>query len=269
MYIIYKWCFFHAKERRRGRSRLFVDAHTHLEQIGDDFAIFADKARKKDVFLLSCSTDPVSYIQTKQKIRTEGLKNAVVAFGIHPWKAHRHYHRLDRYENWILEAPMIGEIGLDFHWVKNRKKYEYQMEVFQKMIQRAVIDQKPINVHTKGAEREVETILRNFQVERPIIHWYSGDKESFNGMLKHGCIFTIGIDVFFSRKTREMVRQLPVYRILTETDGPEAVRWLGGRHESICYIPAIVKEIATLKRWNPLELKEIIWNNYCNLWKGE
>ena len=42
---------------------------------------------------------------------------------------------LDKFEDYIKNTPLIGEIGLDFHWVEEKYTYPYQIKVFEYFLQ--------------------------------------------------------------------------------------------------------------------------------------
>src|SRR5262245_60068378 len=80
-------------------------------------------------------------------------------FGIHPWNASEYEDRLAALCPMIEESPAIGEIGLDFYWVKDISKYAAQLKVFEFFLSAAEERKKLVNIHTKGAEREALDLL--------------------------------------------------------------------------------------------------------------
>ena len=148
-------------------------------------------------------------------------------FGIHPWQVtpETSYQGLESY---IKDCDFIGEIGLDFHWAEDASAYPKQLEVFEYFLQEAKAHHKICNIHTKGAEREVLTLLQKYQLKNQIIHWYSGPLDLIEDFLILDCFFTISVDAEHSELTDAIIDRIPYDRLLFETDGPGALEWVTG-----------------------------------------
>ena len=162
---------------------------------------------------------------------------------------------------YIKEAKVIGEIGLDFYWVEDKKSYPRQMEIFEYFLAKAGKNNKPLSLHTKGAESEILGLIKKYGLKPPMIHWYSGPMDIFKKLLDYGCYFTIGADAGYSGLTEEIVKNLPPDKILTETDGPTALEWVNGDYGYPDLVKSIVKKISRIKNIAPGELTEIIYDN--------
>ena len=113
----------------------------------------------------------------------------------------------------------IGEIGLDYYWVKDNK--EKQKELFIKQIDLAKKYDLPIIVHSRDAVNDVYNILKEKHA-KGTIHCFSGSKEMAKEFIKLG--FFIGIDgpITFknNRKQVEMIKEIDLNYVLVETDSP-------------------------------------------------
>lgn len=113
----------------------------------------------------------------------------------------------------------IGEIGLDYYWVKDNK--EIQKELFRKMLELSEKYNLPVIVHSRDAVQDVYDIIKEYKV-RGSIHCYSGSTEIAKEFIKLG--FYIGIDGPITyknnRKQREMIKEIDINHILVETDSP-------------------------------------------------
>lgn len=113
----------------------------------------------------------------------------------------------------------IGEIGLDYYWVKDNK--EKQKELFIKQLDLASKYNLPVIVHSRDAVQDVYDILKTKDIKGSI-HCYSGSTEMAKEFIKLG--FYIGIDgpITFknNKKQRDMVKEIDVNYILVETDSP-------------------------------------------------
>ena len=124
-------------------------------------------------------------------------------------------------ESFLHKVPVIGEIGMDNVWCD--VPLDIQQKVFEEQLALACELKKPVILHTKGQEKEIAAIIRNYP-NRYLIHWYSCD-HSLEEYIDQNCYFSIGPDVWWNPATRNVARKVPSNRILTETDGLNAVQW--------------------------------------------
>lgn len=248
---------------------MFVDAHNHLDFFKEEAKLkkALEIIKSDNIVTLACSMDKDSYNFTK-KISKEN-KNIIPCFGIHPWEAHKNYKDLEGFEAYVKECKVLGEIGLDYFWVKEKEKYSYMKVVFNYFLEVAKKYNKLTNIHTKGAEKEIYDAIKEYGLRTPIIHWYSGDLETLNAFIDYGCYFTISVDIGYSKLTDEIVRRLPVDKILTETDGPTSLEWVNGNYGYPSEIKNIVNKISKIKKIDFDEAKNIISNNFKILLKKE
>lgn len=244
---------------------MYIDAHNHLDFYGDKLYKAIKIINKNKIQTLACSTDEESYLFAKKLSKDNPF--IIPCFGIHPWKADENFRNLDRFEKFIIETPIVGEIGLDFHWVLEKEKYPYQLKVLRFFFEKAKKYDKVTNLHTKGAEKEVLELIKKYELRSPIIHWYSGPFEILKELLKYGCYFTISVDIGYSKITEEIVKYLPMEKILTETDGPTALEWVNGDFGYPDYIQGIITKISVLKNIPKEEVIKQIYNNFNTLIK--
>ena len=149
------------------------------------------------------------------------------SFGLHPWFVH------ERSPNWLakLEQQLdawpgaVGEIGLDRR--KPSLAYDGQEEVFISQLRLAAEHDLPASIHcikTWGRLNELLCVgplpKRGF-----LLHSYSGPAEMVEPLAKLGAYFSFPGAFMQERKTRQRdaFRQVPVDRLLIETDAPEQV----------------------------------------------
>ena len=242
---------------------MYIDVHNHLDFYGNRLKEALKLITENNIITLACSMDEESYLFGKEKARGNPL--IIPCFGIHPWKAHENFRDLDKFQKYIKETPMIGEIGLDFHWVVEEEKYPHQLKVIEYFFKKAREYDKVTNLHTKGAEREILDLIKKYSLRTPIIHWYSGPFYILKELLDYGCYFTISVDLGYSKTTEEIVKYLPLDRILTETDGPTALEWVNGEYGYPSYIKNIVGKISAIKNLPEEQVKKSIEFNLKSL----
>src|SRR3954464_324244 len=100
---------------------MLIDAHVHLDKYGDQLDGALKQIEDRRIFTIAVAMDVPSYLEL-QKI---GARSELVlpTFGIHPRRAAEYADRLPELSRYIEMSPAIGEIGLDFHWVKDPSTY--------------------------------------------------------------------------------------------------------------------------------------------------
>lgn len=163
----------------------------------------------------------------------------------------------------------IGEIGLDYHWVKDPVQREKQKDWFIKQIEFANSHKKPISIHNREAFEDCLKILKEHKPEYSgVMHCYSGSVELLSDVLKLGLY--IGLDgplTFTNAKTpKEVCEQVPLDRLLVETDSPYlSPHPLRGTVNEPKNIALVIDEIARLKGLSKKHILEAIYQNSCKL----
>ena len=139
--------------------------------------------------------------------------------GLHPW--HAAAYSLEEMLPYLTAAPIIGEIGMDSVWCDI--PLALQEEVFRAQLRLACEQNKPVILHTKGQERQIASILKEYP-NHYLVHWYSSE-EAPDDYLALDCYFSIGPDVWWNPAVQQTAVLIPQNRLLIETDGLEAVRW--------------------------------------------
>jgi TatD DNase family protein len=168
---------------------------------------------------------------------------AQAALGLHPL----HAHRLGpagvlRFSRQASRAVWIGEIGLDFS-TAGRATRDAQLTVFDALLALPQLRDRPVTVHTRGAEKIAVGRLADAGV-RAVLHWYTGPLGVADDALAAGLSFSINPAMLASAKGRTLLARLPADRILLETDGPYARR--RGRPCQPDDLPALVDDLARL-----------------------
>ena len=242
---------------------MLIDAHTHLDMYGDKLDSALAEIEKYRILCLSNSMDPNSYDRHVEISRR--CPYIIPSFGIHPWNAFNHAENLDGLTDTVGKTPMIGEIGLDYHWVENETHYPAQREVFEFFLAAAKAHDKTINLHTKGAEKEVLDLLIRYDIPRVIVHWYSGPLDIFSKMIDRGCYFTFGCEVSHSEVIQDLARRTPLELLLTETDNPGGVQWLTGEIGMPSLVLDVVRDLARLHSKSFEDLSRIVEDNFLRL----
>lgn len=242
---------------------MLIDAHCHLDRYKENLAYALEQIEQHRIFTISNSMDLPSY---KRNVTIAATSDLILpVFGIHPWNASEYVGCLNDLDWAVSESPMIGEIGLDHYFVNETSRYDDQREVFEHFLRAASRQKRIVIVHTKGAESETFQLLKKYNTERVIIHWYSGPWPVLKAMVEHGFRFTIGVEVLFSQHTQDIARYLPAELILTETDNPGGNESLTGNIGSPLLIKDVIGKLAEIRGTSDQIIMTTVQNNLIRI----
>lgn len=248
---------------------MWIDAHAHLDHYEDDHlpAALAQISAQR-IFTISVAMDPPSYARAREIAAGSDL--ILPTFGIHPWEAPHWADRLGELDALIAQSPLLGEIGLDTHWVTDTSAYPAQHRVLEHFLASVRDQHKIVNLHTKGAEHEIADLLRRYRVERAIVHWYSGGRPALRELIALGCYFTIGVEIMRSNKIRTIAQLIPADRLLTETDNPGGWAWLAdGAPGMPALVVDVVQALAEVRQTTPDAMRATVRANLLRLFDGD
>ena len=138
---------------------MFIDAHSHLDRYAEELEQSLDEINQNKIFTISNSMDLQSY---ERNLEIAAMSSFVLpTFGIHPWNAPEYANHLKDLDGAIAKSPILGEIGLDYFFVKDVSQYPAQKKVFEYFLNSANRLNKIVNLHTKGAEKDVLSMLQS------------------------------------------------------------------------------------------------------------
>jgi len=148
------------------------------------------------------------------------------------------------------KAVAVGEIGLDYYW--DKENHETQKLWFRRQMDLAQELGLPVIVHSREAAADTLEAVKAAHTSRSrgVIHCFSYTQEMAREYLDMGYYIGIGGVVTFknARKLKEVVKMLPLDRILLETDcpylAPEPNR---GKRNSSLNLPYVAAAIGELK----------------------
>jgi len=244
---------------------MLIDAHVHLDKYGDLLDQALHEIDTERILTVATAMDLPSYLELQIIAQRSNL--VLPTFGIHPRRAAEYIDRLSEIGRYIETSPAIGEIGLDFHWVKDSATYPAQRKVLEYFIAAAREQKKFVNLHTKAGEKEILDLLEHYDIQRAIIHWYSGPMDILRAIIDYGCYFTIGVEVLYSDYIKEIAKIVPDHLLLTETDNPGALRWLKKNDE--IGMPTAIKDVvdglARVRQTEQEEIELLVQGNFARL----
>jgi TatD DNase family protein len=246
---------------------MLIDAHVHIDKYGAELHQALQEIRAHEVFTIAVAMDVPSYRRSRE-IGDE-CDLVLPTFGIHPRRAPEYVDRLSELNPLIEQSPAIGEIGLDFHWVKESSHYPAQRKVLEYFLAAAREQKKMVNLHTKGAEKEILNLLERYDIQHAIVHWYSGPIDILRALIQFGAYFTVGVGVSYSETIQAVAREIPDQLLLTETDNPGGLKWLKGVVGMPTDIRNVIQVIAQVRNSSPGAVSQTVQANFLRMIKDD
>lgn len=250
---------------------MLIDAHTHLDRydlLGPEAVDTAlTEIERHRIVTISNSMDPASYQRNLEIAARSEL--VLPLFGVHPWNAPAWADRLPELHGLAESSPMLGEVGLDFHFVQDTGAYPAQRQVLEFFLAVGRDQDKVLQLHTKGAEATVLELLDRYQIRRAIVHWYSGPLDLLQEFIARGFYFTAGLEARYSDHVRAIVQEIPMDRLLTETDNPGGPRGYLGQPGMPALIEQVVAGLAEAREVRPVAIRRAVQENLLRLFAGD
>lgn len=243
----------------------YHDAHVHLSKtkMARQLNVLRDHWMAEGVASVQCMSMTLNESRRALELAEPGVIFSGVAK--HPWKAKQ---PLTEEEKMIFEllvrderCSVIGEVGLDKHFVKKTDLYPHQQELLEFFVDLSVATNKPLNLHSTGAEEDVLEILRSRKIDGRLvnIHWFNGPSEVLEGLVDLGCYFSVGPAVHYTRHA-EVVGAVPLDRLLSESDGDVRYKPLGYVGEP-AVVPSVIRKVSEILRQDLEECGERLYTN--------
>jgi len=252
---------------------VLIDSHCHLDRLSygelhQDIADVLNKARARGVsHFLSVSVTLESFPAMLAAI--EPFDNVFASCGVHPLNqeqgvAPEILRRLASHPRVVA----IGETGLDYYYSPENKAI--QQQAFATHVEVARELRKPLVVHTRDARDDTLAILRDHGAEQVggVLHCFTESLPMAEAAMELGFYISIsGIITFNNAKAlREVVKALPLERLLVETDSPYlAPVPYRGKENQPAYVRAVAEYIAELKGISYEQLAEQTSRNFFAL----
>ena len=246
---------------------MLVDVHCHLHLMRKHREAL-EKLKAEKIGCITHGLDPSSNRYVLELCKKE---RGVVypSIGIHPrYAVNLSEEELEKELAFIEENSReiicIGEIGLDYYRITDKDNRRKEKEVFLKLLELAEKLEKPISVHSRGAEEEVIETLGSYDLEG-FLHCFTGDPKL---SLKTDFYFSIPTLILRNGKLRELVNILETERILLETDSPYLSPWRRIENSPV-NIKLVLAEVSQIKGLDPNHLKKRIEENQSRIFGDE
>lgn len=248
----------------------FFDTHCHLDlMLGPDAA--ASESAALGLGLFDCGVDPRDFAAAKK--RAGRYPNIIAGAGLHPW--------------WLADGlcgpaevnllcevaaqeRYIGEVGLDFS-ARFAGSEPLQIQAFDRLcdtLAQHPLTGRVISIHAVRSAGTVLDVLESYGLLTPspnspaiIFHWFSGTSNEFVRARNAGCYFSVNERMLATKRGREYARQIPLDRLLLETDAPAQPQADTSAQQLITSLKSVSRHIAELKNRSVEGVESIVLGN--------
>jgi TatD DNase family protein len=236
-----------------------IDTHCHIDQFADPLAI-ARSAEKRAITTVAVTNLPSHYTLSLPHLRA--FRHVHSALGLHPLAARSHHRELPDFLRLAASARFVGEVGLDFSKAGLETR-DIQLESFRRIAEFLAGGAHFVTIHSRAAETQVIEILSETGLRPVVFHWFTGGKAALRSLLAAGHYLSVNTAMTTSRKWCEMFADVPIERVLTETDGPHAK--CGDRPAEPTDISRVITWLAQQWRMEQPEAESAVLRNYKRL----
>ena len=249
----------------------YVDIHSHLNfpDYEKDFEEVIQRLRDTKTATITVGTDLAS---SKKAVElAERYEMIYACIGLHPADNTEEIFNQEEFEKLVTHKKVVavGECGLDYGREKDATEETKirQKKDFEKQIDFAVKHDKLLMLHIRNAHEDVLEILTSKKREhgeklRGNAHFFSGDKITAQKYLDLGFTVSFTGVITFARDYDEVVRSVPLEKMMSETDSPfvAPIPYRRTRNEP-AYVSEVVKKIAEIRSEDFETVKNTLRNN--------
>ena len=242
-----------------------IDTHAHLDEIKNLEQAITEAKSANIMAIIAVGSD----YESNQKVLdfAQAYKDFVYpALGWHPWnlKNSEIDRNLEFIEAHLNKAVGIGEIGLDYHKrVRAIAEKDWQKGVLKEILKIAKTYKKPVIIHSRYAWRDSLSLVEEAQIENAVFHWYTGTSSVLRDIVSQGYYISATPAVEYHEEHRRAVKEIPLARLLLETDSPVTYR-RGSEFEyesRPADILRALREVARLKGVSEAQIAEVTTDN--------
>lgn len=230
-----------------------VDMHCHLDQLANGGEVASD-AERLGLALFCVTVSPADALAALE--RFDANPNVFVGAGLHPWwlaDGRCGENDIEAAARLVATRRLIGEIGLDFNGprAETAALQERGLSTILQSCARHPMYGRVLSLHAGKAAGRMLDLLEEFGIPEHascVFHWFSGTSEELTRARSAGCIFSVNERMLASKRGREYARQIPLERLLIETDAP---RTFGQRSSARALGNSLERTLDTLASIRP------------------
>lgn len=236
-----------------------IDAHCHLysDKYDQDLNAVIQRARKYLEGVVVSAVDPES-LQRSLTIRRQHSGFIHVTAGVHPrtaatLKTENLAQMWQTIKNIKEEIVAIGEVGPDFHHTKDSRSRQRQLVVLEEAMTLAETLHLPLVIHARQAEAAALEVVSGCKT--PVLfHCFAGPRQVARQITSFGFYLSFSAILLFSSELQKVASEIPLERILTETDSPALSPRRDRRRNEPAFLGIIVARLAEFRKQSQKEI---------------
>lgn len=163
-----------------------------------------------------------------------------------------------RFAELIAKTPYVSEVGLDG---SSRVPMGTQRATFEAILAVLQVNPRITSIHSYDATEIILDCLTAWPIQGAVLHWWLGDAKQTQRAIELGYYFSVNAAML---RRPELLRILPLERLLTETDHPSGDR-SSGRGRRPGHVDDVERVLAELHAIDQDELRRALWRNLAEL----
>jgi TatD DNase family protein len=228
-----------------------IDFHTHLDPDIDPGALLSLDAV---VFGATPSLSAASVgVQRQDRLAVWGV-------GCHPaLVGAQEAWQVPLFKELVIATAFVSEVGLDGD---SRVPLELQAARLDEMLSIVrSVGQRLVSLHSYRATSELLSVLERYPSDGYVLHWWLGSRDETRRALELGCYFSVNAS---SARRSDLLDEIPISRLLTETDHPAGNRF-AGPDQRPGNVTSVEKVLAGHYGLSMAQVREQMWRNLGRL----
>ena len=240
-----------------------IDAHCHISC--KDFDSDRDQVinqLKKEMKAVVDSAPHPEIAKTSIDLHKRYPKFVFSTIGLHPVDALKlKAKQIEDHIEFIKENRKfiagVGEIGLDYHYIKERSQIERTKEIFRQFIELSKELELPIIIHSRDSTSDCIKILNDMDARKVLLHCF-GEHKLVDIVKENNYSITLPPLIATSKNHRKIAKRLPMELIMTETDSP----WFGSGSRGLpTNVKIVIEKIAKERKMSFDDVDRITTGN--------
>lgn len=236
---------------------MLIDIHAHIDI--KDFDNDRDQVLTKcNIIVVNAGVDLESNLKSLELEKK--YNNVIAAVGFHPEFIKDKINEVEKCLELVDKAKIISEVGLDYFWIKDNELRKKQIDVLSLFLEKGEKNKKPLIIHVRGGFNDLVNLLASYKVKFAI-HGFEGSVKNAKKVIELGGFISVPPILLRDKQRQEIVKQVDLDYILTETDSPFMGHEKMIRNEP-CNVRLTIGKISEIKNITEEEVEKKIENNF-------
>lgn len=226
---------------------MLVDSHCHLDHFDDPDSVLLQAARAGVGRIVAVSESAES-MRAVLELKRQYPEKVLAGLGLHPaWITRVDTEVVSAGLAWLeanlMEADVLGEVGLDYKWAENPEQQILQQEMLTRQLDLAAGYGKPINLHSRRAQRQTMERAVEFRRRTGLnaqLHWFTDSLKLVRICNEEGVYVSVGPMAIHNPQARAVAVAVDRQLLLLETDAPVSIGGVAGHPARLGELAAIL-----------------------------